>query len=408
MKERITNFLYPAGRALLVLFLFFFVQPTTTQAQQVSTMLENLSAGNLTLDAGGTIYASDFLGSCASFNTCSNGNVLRRIFTTGRVDTFITWISAPGPTGSVWDDSGNFYVSLYSQNSVVKRDTEGRVSTVATGIHGPTGMVLDGSGNLLVAEGGYTFPAGPGQNIQRVTSAGEVSAYANSSEFNGANGLVRIQSGDLFVANWFTGVIHRVTPAGEVIRLAILPGNASGWMTSVPDGMLVCARNANQIIKVSYSGELSVFAGNGGGGYSDGDAASAMFLRPNGIVATTSGDTVYVAETEARRIRLITNGSVSTIDFDFERTPDSFRLLPAYPNPFNPGTSISYEIGRDAKVNLSVYDRRGNLVETLVNQNKSAGSHTVEWQANGLSSGVYFVRITSGSLVQTQKITLLK
>jgi len=88
--------------------------------------------------------------------------------------------------------------------------------------------------------------------------------------------------------------------------------------------------------------------------------------------------------------------------------PQSFALSQNYPNPFNPSTSISYHIPQSGSVTLRVFDMLGNSVATVVDEIQPAGSHTVRFNGEGLSSGLYFYRLQSGSFTAVQKMTLLK
>ncbi|MBC8215310.1 MAG: DUF1565 domain-containing protein [Candidatus Marinimicrobia bacterium] len=88
--------------------------------------------------------------------------------------------------------------------------------------------------------------------------------------------------------------------------------------------------------------------------------------------------------------------------------PSTFSLNPAYPNPFNPTTVISYQLSVSSTVTLCVYDITGRLVETLVDGITEPGTYTVKWDASGYSSGVYFVQMVAGKFVETQKVLLMK
>ncbi|MBN8545442.1 MAG: T9SS type A sorting domain-containing protein [Ignavibacteria bacterium] len=88
--------------------------------------------------------------------------------------------------------------------------------------------------------------------------------------------------------------------------------------------------------------------------------------------------------------------------------PGSFNLYQNFPNPFNPSTTINYTIARQAFVDVSVYDIRGNFVKRLLSDTQEPGSHTIEFAPNGMASGVYLVRVTAGAETKTIKATLLK
>ncbi len=90
-----------------------------------------------------------------------------------------------------------------------------------------------------------------------------------------------------------------------------------------------------------------------------------------------------------------------------------YQLIQAYPNPFNPSTTIRYNLKQDANVSIQVYNIAGKLVKTLVNANKSVGFHMVMFDAGNLASGVYVVRVhllgaDGTKTVKTQQITLIK
>lgn len=89
-------------------------------------------------------------------------------------------------------------------------------------------------------------------------------------------------------------------------------------------------------------------------------------------------------------------------------TPTSFKLHNNYPNPFNPTTNISFDIPDAGLVTLEVFDVLGRKVSTLINERKAPGTYTIIFNANGLSSGMYFARLSTADNVQITKMTLLK
>lgn len=79
-----------------------------------------------------------------------------------------------------------------------------------------------------------------------------------------------------------------------------------------------------------------------------------------------------------------------------------------YPNPFNPVTTINYTLKETSFVKLTVYDRLGREVKTLVDENQNAGTHTVEFNGSNLPSGIYFYRIKTNDKTEVHKMILAK
>jgi hypothetical protein len=88
--------------------------------------------------------------------------------------------------------------------------------------------------------------------------------------------------------------------------------------------------------------------------------------------------------------------------------PSAFGLGEARPNPFNPTTTISYQLTTLGHVSLRVYDTAGRLVTTLVDGNQDVGTHQVTFDGSKLSSGLYFVRMQAGDFSQVRKMMLIK
>jgi len=93
--------------------------------------------------------------------------------------------------------------------------------------------------------------------------------------------------------------------------------------------------------------------------------------------------------------------------------PSDFVLEQNYPNPFNPSTVISYQLPMQSEVRLSIYNLRGQVVRTLVAEQKSAGRHSVRWDGrdnagNAVASGVFIVKMTTPQAAVSRKIMLMK
>lgn len=104
-----------------------------------------------------------------------------------------------------------------------------------------------------------------------------------------------------------------------------------------------------------------------------------------------------------------TNGGITFIEDENNfAQPKEFLMQQNYPNPFNPSTKISWQSPVSSHQVLKVFDVLGREVATLVDEYRNAGYHEIEFNAAGLSSGVYFYRIQVGDFIETKKMVLLR
>jgi hypothetical protein len=100
---------------------------------------------------------------------------------------------------------------------------------------------------------------------------------------------------------------------------------------------------------------------------------------------------------------------VTSVEQTSSAIPSEFNLQPNYPNPFNPSTTISFDLPKTARVSLKVYNILGQVVATLLDEVKQAGSYKVSFSAPEQGSGVYFYRVvTDAGVAETRKMVLLK
>ena len=88
--------------------------------------------------------------------------------------------------------------------------------------------------------------------------------------------------------------------------------------------------------------------------------------------------------------------------------PNKFNLGKPYPNPFNPSTSITYDVATECEIELAIFDIKGRLVEILVSGVVQAGYYELQWNAKSQASGIYFLRMVSPESAMTQKLILMK
>jgi hypothetical protein len=130
-------------------------------------------------------------------------------------------------------------------------------------------------------------------------------------------------------------------------------------------------------------------------------------LRDTTAEVTDAGDPATMS--------ILSGGLVTSVDQTSSHIPARFALNQNYPNPFNPSTSISFSIPassaggpHSSSVTLKVYDLLGREVATLVNEQLVPGDYERTFNAEGLTSGVYFYRLHAGGFVQTKKLLLLR
>lgn len=132
------------------------------------------------------------------------------------------------------------------------------------------------------------------------------------------------------------------------------------------------------------------------------DLNNSYLINLNHIYKTTNGWVTYA----------IVDSIITDVN-ENPNLPAEFILEQNFPNPFNPTTKIKFTIPQDEKretrnVTLKVYDVLGNEVATLVNEEKSAGVYDFDFDGFGLSSGIYFYKLSAGNFTKTNKMILLK
>jgi hypothetical protein len=128
---------------------------------------------------------------------------------------------------------------------------------------------------------------------------------------------------------------------------------------------------------------------------------------------TSSSDT-SIAASNLKAEHIVIGNLLSSLfkqssEYEDENSiPVQFELSQNYPNPFNPTTTIKYSIPENSYVSLNIYNILGQEVSELVNNYQASGSYSVNFNSSGLSSGIYFYKLTAGSNTQVNKMLLLK
>ena len=126
------------------------------------------------------------------------------------------------------------------------------------------------------------------------------------------------------------------------------------------------------------------------------------------VVVVPESDELFTSKGHFEIVDVIaatSGGQVLSVEIS---TVQEFMLGTAYPNPFNPTTSLSLDVPENGFVSVNVYNMTGQLVSTLADANMDAGSYSLTWDASDMSSGMYIVKAVMNGSVNVQKVMLLK
>ena len=174
------------------------------------------------------------------------------------------------------------------------------------------------------------------------------------------------------------------TQAGDTLNNVFFIDNKTGWVCG-DSGYILHTSNAGTDWVKQETGTTkdikSIYFINQDTGFAVGD--SGLFLK------TYTGGTVKVM-------------NISTV------VPEQYILYQNYPNPFNPSTVIKFSLPENTHVNLTVYDQLGRIVESLVDSDLTTGTYQFIFNANNLSSGLYYYRLSTVNYNQAKKMVILR
>ncbi|MFC2135965.1 T9SS type A sorting domain-containing protein [Bacteroidota bacterium] len=348
-----------------------------TQDEQASSMVKTPDGGYLLV--GNTRSFGDFLST----------------------DVYVVKVDDAG--SFVWEEryGGNFGES---PSKVIRTNDDNYVIVGNTGSYGAGGfdayfLKIDGTGNLIwettfggteedegtdiaelsdgsLAVVGYTVSFGEGAKdiylLKLDSSGNEVWNKTFGGPFQDLASNIVVDADNII----FTGTISETL---QVTRPNIIKTDS--------DGNIV-----NQYTR--QVGELNINSGD-------------LIINSDGnlILAGASGS--FSFSSDAYILNTSDFRTATSVE-DSESIITDYILYQNYPNPFNPSTTINYQIPQEGFVTIKVYNIIGNEITTLVNENKNAGRHSLEFDARNLASGVYIYTIRSSGYLQSKKMILLK
>jgi hypothetical protein len=183
--------------------------------------------------------------------------------------------------------------------------------------------------------------------------------------------------------------------------------NGSRW-TAVNNGLM-----DKYVLALAVSG-TSLFAGTYGGGvFLSTNNGTSWTAVSTGLINTiinafvVSGKELFTGTASGIWRRPLSE-MVAGVQENFAQIPNQVVLSQNYPNPFNSSTNISFTLPSKTVVTLKVFDILGREITTILSEELSAGTYSRQWNANGMTSGVYFCRLQGGSFMEIKKSVLLR
>ena len=367
--------------------LFFLINGLNSQT--VSTLIPGPSTFDdcLTMGPDGNIYASRY-----------SGTVVTKITPQGTTSIFASGFNSPN--GTAFGPDGYLYVPSAVGNRIDKVSPSGVVTNVVPNMPSASAILFRPDGKMIVAC--YAPTA-----INLVEPNGSYAPLYTGNGLNGPIGLRYTSTGKLIIGNFNDGKIFSVdTATGVFTQIADLPGSL-GFLEIVNDVIYSTGFDVNKIYRTTLSGDTMTVAGTGAVGQLNGPALSSTFSRPNGIVKSVTGDTLFISDYNTRSLRVLSGITLGVINLNTFQ-PERFSLSQNYPNPFNPVTNIEFAIPKSSLVKLTIYNVQGRVVETIVNSELSAGNYKADWNAANYSSGVYYYKLEAEGNVAAKKMLLIK
>ena len=117
---------------------------------------------------------------------------------------------------------------------------------------------------------------------------------------------------------------------------------------------------------------------------------------------------VVTTDIGTESVPFVADIQIGTLNISDNNLPEDFGLVKNYPNPFNPNTTIEYYLGESGMVTMNVYDVNGKLIDSIVNTYQVSGKHSIIWQPNNISSGMYYINLVQGMNIDKMKLMYIK
>jgi M6 family metalloprotease-like protein len=376
-----------------ILAVSFVNAHTGTAIGRFGTILRTTNGGETwTSQTSGTtenLYGVSFADANTGTAVGLNGTILR---TTNGGETWSSQSS--GTTDNL------FSVSVFDVNTATAVTGTGTIlhttDNWATCTSQPSGTT-NGLRGLSFTDANRGTAVGFNGTILRTTNGGEMWTSQTSGTTNNLYGVC-FTDANTGTAVGLNGTILRTTNGGDTWT-----SQTSGRTNNLYS---VSFTDANTGTAVGLNGTI-LRTTNGGETWTSQSSGITKYLYGVSFTGANTGTAVGGGGT----ILCTTTGGVTWAEDKDKKTddvPTRYTLSQNYPNPFNPTTVIEYQIPNQSFVTLKIFDLLGREVATLVNERKDAGTYSVQWNASGFSSGIYFYRLEANEKRDIKKMVLMK
>lgn len=359
--------------------------------QEVSTFIERPGTQfeAITWGPNNQVYTVDF----------ATGEVFKLNLTSASVEVIGTF---NGALGGALDQAGNFYVSEFNTGNIIRIDSANQSTVFAEGLVGPAGILIDFEESIMYVANYF------GNSISKINMQDSLptpEVLASGGLINGPDGLVFSPEGDIISANFNNNNVQRITKAGEVSAFTQITSSINtGYLVKLEDRYLITGANGNDLYELTFTGDFNKIGGIGSAGNIDGPLEDAAFNFPNGIAVSPSGDSLLITESGAEgRIRLITGLNILT---DLERL-SLLTTLKVSPNPASGFIQLELTLNKPDSLRIQLLDMQGKLVKTLMREALVAGSFRQTFELDSHTpSGLYLIAIQVGTNAIQQQIVI--
>jgi gluconolactonase len=332
------------------------------------------------------------------------GNKIYR-FSPGDSSLRIFMNPSDSSNGLTLDLQGRLILTQMELRRVSRRETNGTITPLASTYNGkrfnsPNDVVVKSDSSIFFTDPDFNIPNGEKaelsfKGIYRISPSGGLTLL--DSTLDKPNGICfSLDESKLYVNESAQAKIYVWDVSGDSLtnKRLFFQIPATGYVDGMkidPQGNIYC------------SGPNGVWIISSAGVYLD---RISMETPSNCNWGDADRKTLYItAGSSLYRIRLAPTTGVRGHG---SLQPRSFNLYANYPNPFNPETTISYQLAANSFVTVKVYDPLGREIAELVNENRAAGAYSVHWDATGFSSGTYFYQLRAEGIDETRKMILLR